>query len=180
MNDLLVLATLLDGPKHGYAIKKQTGLISGRPAMHNNLVYPLLRSFVAKGWVTRRESAGQRGQTRQMYSLTGPGRRALVESLSEFGEKDIRSPEAFRLRVGFFEVLNPGVRAGILEKRKSFLEAQNGKLARLEDSMDLGRYGGETVHFVRLQTRGELDWIEHLQKISSRREQRRNRRRALS
>lgn len=43
MNDLLILAALLEGPKHGYALKKHAGLISGQTDMHNNLVYPLLR-----------------------------------------------------------------------------------------------------------------------------------------
>jgi hypothetical protein len=45
MNDLLLLATLLEGPKHGYALKKQAGLILGEAELQNNLVYPLLRRF---------------------------------------------------------------------------------------------------------------------------------------
>src|SRR5450755_4785885 len=107
MNDLMLLATLLAGPQHGYALKKQAGLLSGQPAMHNNLVYPLLRRFVANAWVTRRKAPGDRGQTRQMYSLTPPGRRALLDRLTEFGESDARSPEQFHLRVGLFSVLSP-------------------------------------------------------------------------
>ena len=58
MNDLLMLAALLGGPKHGYALKKQAGLMTGQANLHNNLVYPLLRRFVARGWVTRKKVAG--------------------------------------------------------------------------------------------------------------------------
>lgn len=61
MNDLLILGTLLDSPKHGYAVKKLAGLMTGRASMHNNLVYPLLKTFVEKGWLTQRESAGSAG-----------------------------------------------------------------------------------------------------------------------
>ena len=43
MNDLLLLAMLLEGPQHGYALKKKVPLITGHGEMHNNLVYPLLK-----------------------------------------------------------------------------------------------------------------------------------------
>jgi DNA-binding PadR family transcriptional regulator len=43
MTDLILLATLLDGPKHGYELKKRAGLIFGQGmTIHNNLVYPLM------------------------------------------------------------------------------------------------------------------------------------------
>ena len=74
MNDLIFLSLLLPGPLHGYALKRQGGIISGQAELHNNLVYPLLRRFVVRGWVTRRKTAGERGQTRQVYSLTEIGR----------------------------------------------------------------------------------------------------------
>jgi hypothetical protein len=50
MNDLIVLAILLDGPKHGYQLKREAGFILGQGAMHNNLIYPMLRRFTAEGW----------------------------------------------------------------------------------------------------------------------------------
>ena len=45
MNDILILASLLPGPKHGYLIKKEAGLILRGSELHNNLVYPLLHRF---------------------------------------------------------------------------------------------------------------------------------------
>ena len=53
MNDLILMAALLEGPKHGWALKKLAGFLGGQNAMHNNLVYPLLKKFVAAGWVRR-------------------------------------------------------------------------------------------------------------------------------
>ena len=48
MIDLIILASLLDGPKHGYALKKQAGMIFNHSQLHNNLVYPLLRRFTSE------------------------------------------------------------------------------------------------------------------------------------
>jgi hypothetical protein len=40
MNDLIILATLPQGPKHGYQLKRQAGFIFGDTALHNNFIYP--------------------------------------------------------------------------------------------------------------------------------------------
>ena len=75
MNDILILACLLPGPKHGYLIKKQAGLILGTGELHNNLVYPLLHRFEREGWVGKKKSRGERGQTRLEYFLKPAGKR---------------------------------------------------------------------------------------------------------
>ena len=97
MNDLLILASLLDGPQHGYALKKRIVTLTGHGPMHNNLVYPLLRRFVAASWVSRRKAPGQRGQTRELYSLTPKGKQALLLKLADFTEKDAASADSFRI-----------------------------------------------------------------------------------
>jgi len=167
MNDLLLLAHLLGGPLHGYALKKQAGLVSGNPAMHNNLVYPLLRRFVGQGWVKQKKAPGERGQTRVVYSLTPAGRAELLRRLSEFGEAEARSPEEFELRVGLFDFLDAAARDEILARRKKYLEGRGEKLAHLQKAMDLGQFGGEVVRFLREQARAELVWLEHLRRMSA-------------
>src|ERR1700741_5363319 len=122
MNDLLILAALLDRAKHGYGLKKLGATIPGHGPMHNNLVYPLLKRFVAAPWVSRRKAPGQRGQTRELYSLTPKGRQAVLARLASFSEKDAASGDAFRLRVGLFSVLDPQNRAEILDCRVEWLE----------------------------------------------------------
>ena len=88
MTDLIILATLLSGPKHGYQLKHEAGMILGQQVLHNNLVYPLLRRFMDDGWVSRRTVPGERGQTRHRYAITPLGRRELVARLSTFSETD--------------------------------------------------------------------------------------------
>jgi DNA-binding PadR family transcriptional regulator len=166
MNDLLLLATLLDGPKHGYALKKEAAFFSGGGDMHNNLVYPLLRRYVGKGWVSQKKAAGERGQTRVVYSLTAAGRAELLRRLQDFGEVDARSADAFHLRVGLFSVLGKAAREQILEKRENYLEEREQRLAAIEKNMKLERFGGEVVRFLRQEISAERKWIEQLRKLS--------------
>jgi DNA-binding PadR family transcriptional regulator len=164
MNDLLLLANLLDGPKHGYALKKQVGLISGQEEMHNNLVYPLLRRFVQSGWVSKRQGAGERGQTREIYSLTAKGKRELLRRLSEATSKELASENAFHLRVGLFAVLDAAARNRILDERDRWLAAREERLLHLAAAMDLGEWGGEVVRFRHERIRVERKWIARMKK----------------
>ncbi|HET7209490.1 MAG TPA: PadR family transcriptional regulator [Terriglobales bacterium] len=164
MNDLFLLASLLVGPQHGYALKKQVGLISGQGEMHNNLVYPLLRRFVARGWVNKRKAPGKRGQTREVYALTSKGKQALLLRLSQFTGKEVSAENGFRLRVGMFHFLDTEASGRILAQREEWLAAREQHLARLSDSLDLGVWGGEVVRFLRDQIRAERGWISRLKR----------------
>jgi DNA-binding PadR family transcriptional regulator len=168
MNDLLLLAALLAGPQHGYALKKQVGLITGQRAMHNNLVYPLLRRFVENAWVSKRASAGQRGQTREVYALTTKGKQELLRRLADYPESEVASENAFRFRVGLFGVLDPETRGTILATREQFLALREQRLARISATVDAGAWGTEVVRFVRKQIRDERAWIASLARKSKR------------
>lgn len=165
MNDILLLAILLEGPQHGYALKRQAGLITGHADMHNNLVYPLLRRFVRARWVTQKKAAGERGQTRQVYSLTALGRQTLLARLCDFNEAAASSADQFRLRVGLFSVLDASSRAAILEKREAYLRQRAARFGPLESGMEIGRYGREVVGFIRRQMNAELHWIAQLRRM---------------
>jgi DNA-binding PadR family transcriptional regulator len=167
MNDLIVLATLLDGPKHGYQLKREAGFIFGQGVMHNNLIYPLLRRFTSEGWVSKKTMPGERGQTRQEYAITALGRRELVARLSEFGEADASSFPAFITRVGMFEVLEEPVRARILKQRETYLRVRGGEMIALRQGIDLGMYAGEVVRYLIEQIHSELAWIRRLHRLAA-------------
>lgn len=168
MNDLLLLSLLLETPQHGYALKKQAGAIFGNSEMHNNLVYPLLRRFVESGWVNRRSAGGQRGQTREVYALTAEGRKELPKRLSQFTGKEAASENEFRLRVGLFTALDGDARKRILSERDHWLATREERFAKLEDSMELGEWGGEVVGFLRATLRAERAWIASLKRRAER------------
>ena len=167
MTDLIILAMLLEGPQHGYRLKRDAGALFGQAVLHNNLVYPLLRRFTAEGWVTKQTVPGERGQNRQQYAITPLGRRTLLERLSSFAEQDARSEENFRGRVGFFELLPGEARERILGLREDFLTGRDERFAALQKNMELGAYGGEVVIFMRAQIKVELAWIGRLRRLSS-------------
>lgn len=166
MTDLIILATLLAGPKHGYSLKRQAGLILGQEKLHNNLVYPLLRRFMTKKWVNKKKVPGERGQTRQIYSLTALGRKELIQQLSTFTDQDARASDQFRFRVGMFQVIEPEARLRILDTRERYLNSRIEKISAILDNFDLDRYSGEVTSRFVTESRAELDWIAHLRRIS--------------
>ena len=166
MNDLLLLSMILGGPKYGYQIKREAGWVTGQEALHNNLVYPMLRRFLEEGWVTKKAVPGDRGQTRQQYGLTAEGRRHLFERLNEFSEADASSEDAFHLRVGLFAGLKPEVREAILSRRENYLQNRDAKLAVLQEKMELGKFGGEIVGRMRKQIKMDREWMRHLRRIA--------------
>jgi DNA-binding PadR family transcriptional regulator len=165
MTDLVVLSMLLPGPKHGYQLKHEVGIILGQEALHNNLVYPLLRRFMNNKWVSRKAVPGERGQTRQQYTLTALGRKQVLVRLSTFTEQDARSSDGFRLRVGLFRLLEPEARSRILQARAGFLQGRLAKLTGVQAHFKLDRYSRETTSHVLAETQAELDWIERLRKF---------------
>jgi len=168
MNDLLLLAMMLAGPKHGYQLKREAGWMMGQEALHNNIVYPMLRRFLEEGWVSKKAVPGNRGQTRQQYALTMAGRRVFFERMNAFSEADASSEEAFFLRVGVFAALQPEYRAAILGRRDHYLTQRDQRLDTLQSNMDVGRFGGEIVRYMRRQIEVEREWIRHLRRIVKR------------
>ena len=129
-------------------------------------MYPALRRFLGEGWVSKKAVPGERGQTRQQYVITPEGRRHLIERLSEFSEGDAVSEGAFRLRVGLFPALRPEVRETILAAREKELHRRDAALKSLQTNLDLGKFGGEIVRYMRKQIGMEFEWIRHLRRIA--------------
>ena len=77
INELLILGTLRDGPKHGYQIavdveEESNGLFRFR---HGTL-YPILHRLDEEGWIQGSWSRDG-GRRRKVYALTRTGRRYL-------------------------------------------------------------------------------------------------------
>lgn len=78
INELLILATLRDGAKHGYQIavdveEESNGLVRFR---HGTL-YPILHRLDEQGWIDGSWSK-EDGRRKKVYSLTRSGRRHLT------------------------------------------------------------------------------------------------------
>src|SRR4029450_12425501 len=75
--DVLLLATLADGPRHGYAIKEALRHGSaGRFDLPTGTIYPALHRLEAAGLIKGSWSTVD-GRRRRAYQLTPAGRRKL-------------------------------------------------------------------------------------------------------
>ena len=73
---LLVLTSLADGPKHGYAIMTDVTGFSG-VRMEPGTLYGALARLERRGWVTPLASA----ERRRPYQITAAGQEVLAEQL---------------------------------------------------------------------------------------------------
>lgn len=74
---LLVLISLANGQKHGYAIMEDIGTMTGTP-MGPGTLYAILPRLEERGWIVALPEA----QRRRPYRLTAEGALALREQLA--------------------------------------------------------------------------------------------------
>jgi PadR family transcriptional regulator, regulatory protein PadR len=81
------LASLLDGPLHGYAIMKRSAELSGnRVRMATGTLYTALDRLTAEGYVQLVREEIVNGRARRSYGLTQSGAAALRAEASRMAE----------------------------------------------------------------------------------------------
>lgn len=75
----LILLSLAQGPRHGYAIMKDVHELSaGRVSLSTGTLYGALKRLLKQEWVTRVEGVTvKNGRERKKYELTQTGARVL-------------------------------------------------------------------------------------------------------
>jgi PadR family transcriptional regulator, regulatory protein PadR len=82
-----VLASLLDGPLHGYAIIQRTGELSGgRVRLATGTLYTALDRLTVEGHVELVREEIVNGRARRTYGLTSSGASALRAEASRMAE----------------------------------------------------------------------------------------------
>ena len=103
-----VLAALLQGPLHGYAIMKRAGELSGgRVRLATGTLYTALDRLTAEGHVQLVSEERVGGRVRRTYGLTEGGSAALRAEA-------VRMAEAARLVTGSGAGTKPGTATGKL------------------------------------------------------------------
>ena len=75
-----ILLVLASGPQHGYAIMKETAVLSdGRVRLSTSTLYEVIKRLLDLGWIERSSSTSgiEKGRVRKAYKLTDLGRRIL-------------------------------------------------------------------------------------------------------
>jgi PadR family transcriptional regulator, regulatory protein PadR len=88
--DLLILRTLLLGPRHGHAIAKSIEYNSADVLqVEQGSLYPALHRLIRRGWIVAEDGTSENNRRARFYSLSAKGRRQLTietgkwEKLSE-------------------------------------------------------------------------------------------------
>jgi len=95
---LLILLSLADRPRHGYALLKDIeSLSNGRVRMSTGTLYGALRRLLEDQWIQRFEQADT-SREKQAYRLTATGRKQLQLELDRM--RQLTRAAGARLRTG--------------------------------------------------------------------------------
>lgn len=76
--DLLILRTLLLGPRHGHAIAKAIEFNSDEVLqVEQGSLYPALHRLIKRRWIAVEEGTSENNRRAKFYRLTATGRRQL-------------------------------------------------------------------------------------------------------
>jgi PadR family transcriptional regulator, regulatory protein PadR len=83
--DLLILRTLIAGPRHGHAIAKHIQRTSEELLqVETGSLYPALYRLEAKGWIAASWDLSDKGKRARYYRLTAMGRKQLANEQSKW------------------------------------------------------------------------------------------------
>jgi DNA-binding PadR family transcriptional regulator len=92
----LVLLSLAQSPRHGYALLKDTESLSdGRVKLSTGTLYGVIHRLLQSGWIERFETE-DKSREKQSYRLTSAGRRFLQVELDRM--KQLTRVAAVRLK----------------------------------------------------------------------------------
>jgi PadR family transcriptional regulator PadR len=101
--DLLILRTLLLGPKHGHNIAHLIQQTSGDVLrVDHGSLYPALQRLERRGWVATKWGSSENNRRAKYYRLTADGRKQLVAETTKWE----------RLAEAIARVLNPAREEG--------------------------------------------------------------------
>src|SRR6266487_4097040 len=169
-SEILILAMLRQGPRHGYEIKKDVDrALGGMVTLNNKTLYLTLKHFEEMGAVTRQVILQEGKPNRHLYQLTERGIELLQVYLRDFGPEQAGGDAEFFTRVSFFDLLEAHEREAILTKRLAYLEAcleYLHKLQHMADTEDCPpgtglsmSYAQRVLAFHIRRVRDEYQWI---------------------
>ena len=83
--DLLILRTLLQGPRHGHAIAKAIEFNSDDVLqVEQGSLYPGLHRLIKRGWISAEQGTSENNRRAKFYRLTAKGRRQLTLETSKW------------------------------------------------------------------------------------------------
>jgi DNA-binding PadR family transcriptional regulator len=114
-----VLASLFEGPLHGYGIIKRTGELSaGRVRLVTGTLYTALDRLMRDGYVSVVSKERVAGRVRRRYGLTGTGQSALRAEAARIGRAARAASPTGSLTVRDIVVIGGRLRIGGKDRAK--------------------------------------------------------------
>jgi PadR family transcriptional regulator PadR len=86
--DLLILSTLVSGPKHGYAIVDHLRLVSeDLLQVGESALYPALQRLLLQGWAKAEWGTSENNRRARYYTLTASGKKQLAAERAQFDRR---------------------------------------------------------------------------------------------
>lgn len=162
-SEILILAMLRQGKRHGYEIKKDIDrALGGMVALNNKTLYLALKRFEKMGAVNREVISQEGKPNRHLYELTESGIELLQALLRDFGPEQAGSEAEFFTRVSFFDFLDIPKRQAILSERLGYLQKA---LEYLHSLQHMAEEGQECADIVPTQTHARRVLAFHIRRI---------------
>lgn len=168
--DLVVLALLAEGPRHGYDVFAELERRDVRDwaEISKPQVYYSLRKLAERGLLEQVEGAAGAGPERQVWRVRDAGRRELAAGLAREDWARHRPPPPFLTWLALSPWAPPGAGARVIAARRAFLVAE---LARERaTAADLAGLDGDGGRAARLmlaltirQFEVELAWLDEVE-----------------
>lgn len=130
--EILILAQLMHGSKHGYEIKKNIIFVMGNPKIiNNNALYPKLKQFEERGLVIQQIEVQERRPNRIVYSITPSGLDVFYRSLREFTPETIKSDNEWCIRLAYYDLLDQETRRRLISYREEYMKERSDRLEEL-------------------------------------------------
>lgn len=164
--EVLILAQLMKGSKHGYEIKKNIIFVMGNDKIvNNNSLYPKLKQFEKRGWVIKKTEIQETRPKRYVYSITNEGEERFHSCLTEFTLDTIRSDEEWTIRLAYYELLDIETRRRLLSCREAYMNEKLEHLKQLSLVVGNGEdvdYSEELYFYTRSIVLREMELIKEL------------------
>ena len=158
MLDMAILGLLREGPMHGYEVRQRL-VDLGFWRISFGSVYPALRRLDRSGWVEVFSGSGRRKE----YRITADGKEHFQQILEDEAS-EVENTTAFRVRLAFFRYMEPSVRIGFLERRKSVLRERiataRTSLRKTADRVD--RYTQSLTEHGVTAAEADVAWLDEL------------------
>ncbi|WP_313640023.1 PadR family transcriptional regulator [Paenibacillus sp.] len=164
--EVLILAQLMKGSKHGYEIKKNIIFVMGNDKIvNNNSLYPKLKLFEKRGWVIKKTEMQERRPNRYVYSITVEGEERFHICLNEFSLETIRIDNEWSIRLAYYELLDLEARRRLLDYRETYMKEKLEHLQQLSLVIGNGEdldYSEELYFYTRSMVMREIELIKEL------------------